>query len=47
MDQDTRLLDAINELCLAGRGSLWILKDTVWEKAIENFNRKRKGISGH
>ncbi len=46
MDNESRLLAAINELRLAERGTLWIVKDTVWEKAISDFVRKRKGHPG-
>ena len=46
MDEESRLLAAINELRLAERGTLWIIKDTAWEKAISGFKRKRKGHPG-
>ena len=46
MDEESRLLAAINEMRLAERGTLWIVKDSVWEKAIEGFVRKRKGHPG-
>ena len=46
MNQESRLLEAINSLRLAGRGTLWIIKDKVWEKTIEDYDAKRIGHPG-
>ena len=46
MDIESRMLAAINEFRLAERGTLWIIKDTAWEKAISDFERKRAGHPG-
>lgn len=46
MDHESRLLAAINEMRLAERGTLWLVNDSVWEKAISDFVRKRIGHSG-
>ena len=46
MDFESRLLAAINKLRLAARGTLWIVKDSIWERAISDFVRKRKGHPG-
>ena len=41
MEYESRLLEAINKLSLAERGTLWNVKDNVWERAIEDFECKR------
>lgn len=33
MDHESLLLAAINELRLAEQGTIWVVKDTLWEKA--------------
>lgn len=46
MDASQRLLDAINTLNPASRGTLWLVKDEVWKQIIPRFVCKRKGHPG-
>ena len=46
MDFSQRLLEAINELNPAARGTLWFVNDVAWEQVIPCFIRKRKGHPG-
>ena len=42
MEHQERILNAINELALGAKGSLWLIKDTAWERVIHGFVRKRQ-----
>jgi len=46
MEFEERLLQAINKLMNLSRGTLWIVKDQIWAKAIENFVLQRKAHPG-
>ena len=46
MEDSQRLIDAINALDIAARGTLWFVKDTIWEQIILNFIRKRRAHPG-
>ena len=46
MDFESRLQEAINEFRMADRGTLWFVKDSVWEMIIEEFEKKRVGHPG-
>jgi len=46
MNENSRLLDAINALGLARRGTLWFIKDVLWEKAIEGYATRRVAHPG-
>ena len=42
MDNDQRLLNAINELVLAPKGSLWFIQENLWAEMIPEYIIKRK-----
>ena len=42
MDNGERLLNAINELALAPKGSLWFIKESIWAETIPEYIIKRK-----
>ena len=42
MDKDQRLLNAINELVLAPKGSLWFIQENLWAEMIPEYIIKRK-----
>ena len=42
MDNDQRLLNAINELVLAPKGSLWFIRENIWAEMIPDYIIKRK-----
>ena len=46
MNLEERFLTLVNEMELAQRGSLWMIHDNVWEQAVQDFVRKRKGHPG-
>lgn len=43
MKIEERLLNLVNFGVSIKRGTLWIVKDTLWEEVIPDFHRKRKG----
>ena len=46
MEDSQRLLEAINELNPAARGTLWFVKDEAWKQIIPFFVIKRKAHPG-
>lgn len=46
MTKDERVLELLKALLDISRGTLWFVKDQLWEKAIPDFVVKRKGHAG-
>lgn len=46
MEYEERKLKAINELMLIAKGSLWFIKDSIWQQTIKDFVKQRVGHVG-